>query len=1030
MTHNLFLYDFNGSVRRNRLQDAIFKDMGQKEEFMRRLEDERNERRLLIKKKAAATKIQAVYRSYRIRKRFHAFLREKFDESGHATTFEQLKTQIGRLSFFFRPNIDINRTVTLCADAVSLSQQHDAVGLDHLKCEKMLTFAINILPYVSRDGNYVPALRCIQVYLPSDSNSSSWLRNYYHSIITLFINQFDLSQPLRIEEWLPPRADTILRFLILPVNRCTSRHLAIGMLLVTLMEPPFEKYVVCVITPFICQLIHKGELSLSEVIQSLCEGAISTVISMKQAPLFTHLLAMIVSVSPLESLPLNEKVLLLGYFANLVEHVSRPVTQQRRRSLNSDSDTDDENIETAISTNVGGAPLATIGYYVETATAVLTDCALRKWFVVSAISSEDGVRALSSLCYFLRQNAPEAFLSLLCSLLAHKEFLPRLWQYIVSLNIRAGFGATRSLISVLEQGEYISDSDENALIPPLSLFTALLSNILRTIDDDDLANGGHGSTILPFTLGQIASIATHFRDLTLGLIDVAYPVNVSAFPTNVTESPDKRSKWADLFKNVASITKVLYERDSRLHFMSNGFWSSHNRQVVMNTSLWRTGKGRRRTRERPFQFVRLLLRENEDNANEEPPTAAELRNISILQSIPFVIPFMHRVQMFTELINQDRRQSGTDNYVHDAYHVVVHRSTLYEDAFWNLSPVKVPDMRRPIRVQMVNWVGLDEAGIDGGGIFREFLAELIQTALDPSRGFFATTHDHLLYPNPLAPFLYPSNFQDHFYFIGRIIAKLIYEGQLAEIRFADFFLAQWLGSSGDSLLDLEYVKSYDPLVYNNLKFLKCCPPEEVDALELDFSVLIDNLGATERVDLKKHGSEVKVTADNRAEYIVLYVNYFLSKRLSPMIASMRAGVRAVLDPDWLRMFSSNEISILIGGIDAEIDFDDLKKFTTIHNIKSEHDRLYADLFWAVINEFSPPNKKKLLKFITGCSRPPLIGFKALTPPMGIQLVHEPDKLPTAATCMNLLKLPVYVDTETLKRKLMLAINSAAGFELS
>lgn len=38
-----------------------------------------------------------------------------------------------------------------------------------------------------------------------------------------------------------------------------------------------------------------------------------------------------------------------------------------------------------------------------------------------------------------------------------------------------------------------------------------------------------------------------------------------------------------LFENVASITKVLYERDSRLHFMSNGFWSSHNRQVVMNT---------------------------------------------------------------------------------------------------------------------------------------------------------------------------------------------------------------------------------------------------------------------------------------------------------------------------------------------------------------------------------------------------------------------------------------------------------------
>lgn len=50
--------------------------------------------------------------------------------------------------------------------------------------------------------------------------------------------------------------------------------------------------------------------------------------------------------------------------------------------------------------------------------------------------------------------------------------------------------------------------------------------------------------------------------------------------------------------------------------------------------------------------------------------------------------------------------------------------------------------------------------------------------------------------------------------------------------------------------------------------------------------------------------------------------------------------------------------------------------------------------------------------------------------MGIQLVHDVDKLPTAATCMNLLKLPLYDDTETLRRKLIYAINCGAGFELS
>lgn len=47
-----------------------------------------------------------------------------------------------------------------------------------------------------------------------------------------------------------------------------------------------------------------------------------------------------------------------------------------------------------------------------------------------------------------------------------------------------------------------------------------------------------------------------------------------------------------------------------------------------------------------------------------------------------------------------------------------------------------PDVRPRFRVQMINNIGLEEVGIDGGGVFREFLSELIKTAFDPNRGFF------------------------------------------------------------------------------------------------------------------------------------------------------------------------------------------------------------------------------------------------------------------------------------------------------
>jgi len=40
------------------------------------------------------------------------------------------------------------------------------------------------------------------------------------------------------------------------------------------------------------------------------------------------------------------------------------------------------------------------------------------------------------------------------------------------------------------------------------------------------------------------------------------------------------------------------------------------------------------------------------------------------------------------------------------------------------------------------------------------------------------------------------------------------------------------------------------------------------------------------------------------------------------------------------------------------------------------------------------------------------------------------RLPSAATCMNLLKLPKYDSEEMLKEKLLYAIRSNSGFELS
>jgi ubiquitin-protein ligase E3 C len=88
-------------------------------------------------------------------------------------------------------------------------------------------------------------------------------------------------------------------------------------------------------------------------------------------------------------------------------------------------------------------------------------------------------------------------------------------------------------------------------------------------------------------------------------------------------------------------------------------------------------------------------------------------------------------------------------------------------------------------------------------------------------------------------------------------------------------------------------------------------------------------------------------------------------------------------------------------------------------------------FWEVVSEMTDSERQQLLLFATSCSRAPLLGFSALEPKFGINAGNEDDQaLPSASTCMNLLKLPRYKSKQQLKAKLLLAISSGAGFELS
>lgn len=91
-------------------------------------------------------------------------------------------------------------------------------------------------------------------------------------------------------------------------------------------------------------------------------------------------------------------------------------------------------------------------------------------------------------------------------------------------------------------------------------------------------------------------------------------------------------------------------------------------------------------------------------------------------------------------------------------------------------------MKSRVQIRFIDQHGIEEAGIDGGGLFKEFMECLVKEGFDPNAGLFKPTSDNRLYPNPAAPGLVP-NALAYFEFLGRMLGKAMYEVQLALAKF-------------------------------------------------------------------------------------------------------------------------------------------------------------------------------------------------------------------------------------------------------
>ncbi|GJN35965.1 hypothetical protein PR202_gb24786 [Eleusine coracana subsp. coracana] len=334
------------------------------------------------------------------------------------------------------------------------------------------------------------------------------------------------------------------------------------------------------------------------------------------------------------------------------------------------------------------------------------------------------------------------------------------------------------------------------------------------------------------------------------------------------------------------------------------------------------------------------------------------RASEIIKLAPFLAPFTSRVKIFTSTAHSSLTR----------HRLKIRRSRLLEDAFDQLSLLSEEDLKGPIRVAFINEHGEEEAGIDGGGIFKiswKISLELLliySTVYSRYQLFWSIssilckgeTVDHLLYPNPGSGLVHEQHLQ-YFHFLGILLGKAMYEGILVDVPFATFFLSK-LKQKYNFLNDLP---SLDPELYRHLLFLKHYNGD-ISELELYFVIVNNEYGEQCEEELLPGGREMRVTNDNVITFIHLVANHRLNYQIRAQSTHFLRGFQQLIQKDWIDMFSEHEIQILISGSIESLDIDDLRSNTN-YSGGYHPDHELIEIFWEVLKSFSSDDQKKFLK---------------------------------------------------------------------
>ncbi|KAI4388584.1 hypothetical protein MLD38_000898 [Melastoma candidum] len=392
-------------------------------------------------------------------------------------------------------------------------------------------------------------------------------------------------------------------------------------------------------------------------------------------------------------------------------------------------------------------------------------------------------------------------------------------------------------------------------------------------------------------------------------------------------------------------------------------------------------------------------------------------SLSMMLEVPRLVDFDNKKAYFRSKVRQQH-----EHHITGPLRISVRRAYILEDSYNQLRMRSAQELRGRLNVQFQG-----EEGIDAGGLTREWYQLLSRVIFD--RGallFTAVGNSATFQPNPNS--VYQTEHLSYFKFVGRVVAKALFDGQLLDVHFTRSFYKHILGIK----VTYHDIEAVDPDYYKNLKWLLENDVSEI--LDLTFSmdadeekhILYEKNEVTD-YELKPGGRNIRVTEETKHEYVDLVAEHILTNAITPQINSFLKGFNELIPRELISIFHEKEIELLISGL-PEIDLHDLKANTDYTGYTAASP--VVQWFWEVVTAFNKEDMARLLQFITGTSKVPLEGFRALQGISGPQKfqIHKAygasNRLPSAHTCFNQLDLPEYGSKEQLQDRLLLAIHEA------